>query len=124
MAQSAFWTKERTTELIEKFESSPELWDTTSKLYRDRAKKEAAVTKLAEHFSVTSAEINRKLHNLRTQMNNERRKIKKKKSGDGVDDVVFTSNWEFFNSLKFLIGGMTCSDTQTNLVSKLLFHLT
>lgn len=119
--QSAFWTREKTAELIELLEGSPELWDTTQKIYRDWVKKQAAITQLADHFSVSIAEINRKLHNLRTQMNNEVRKIKKKKSGEGADDVVFTSNWEFFDSLKFLIGGMTCSESQTNLVSTITF---
>lgn len=121
MTTSAFWTRDKTIELIEMLESYPELWDNTHKTYRDRIKKQAATMNMATHFSVTFAEITRKLHNLRTQMNNEMRKIKKKKSGDGVDDVVFTSNWEFFNSLKFLIGGATCSDTQSNLVSMIIY---
>lgn len=38
------------------------------------------------------------------------RKIKKRKSGESIDDAIFTSNWEFFDSLKFLIGAMTCGD--------------
>jgi hypothetical protein len=78
MAQSVVWTKEKTKSLIEMLEGSPELWDTSSPLYRDRTKKNAAVGKFAEHFQVPHVEITRKLHNLRTQMNNEVRKITKK----------------------------------------------
>jgi hypothetical protein len=86
-------------------ERSPELWNTSSPLfYRDRTKKNAAVGKFAEHFQVPHVEITRKLHNLRTQMNNE-------------DDVVFTSNWKFFNSLLFMMGGMTCENSQSSLHS-------
>lgn len=117
MAQLSYWSKEKTKELIEMLQASPELWDTTSKFYKDRVKKNSATATMAEHFGVSTAEITRKLHNLRTQMNNEIRKIKKKKSGDGVNDVVFTSNWEFFDALKFLIGGLICNKSQTSLVS-------
>jgi hypothetical protein len=48
--QSVVWTKEKTKSLIEMLEGSPELWDTSSPLYRDRTKKNAAVGKFAEHF--------------------------------------------------------------------------
>lgn len=50
-------------------EASPELWDTTSNLQKDRTKKNAA-TSTAEHFGVNVTEITRQLHNLRTQLNN------------------------------------------------------
>lgn len=78
MAQLGYWTKIKTKELIEMLQASPELWDTTCKFYKDRVKKNSATTNIAEHFGVSAAEITRKLHNLRTQMNNEIRKIKKK----------------------------------------------
>lgn len=57
-------------------------------------------------------------------MNNEMRKITKRKSGDGTDDIVFTPNWEFFEALKFLIGGMTCNKSQASLVSNNLLFST
>lgn len=122
MAQSVNWSKEKTRELIEMLQAYPELWDTTCKLHKDRTKKNSATINMAEHFGVSSAEITRKLHNLRTQMNNEIRKIKKKKSGDGLDDV-FISNWEFFDSLKFLTAGLICNKSQTNLVSTYSFFI-
>jgi hypothetical protein len=78
MAQSVVWTTEKTKSLIEMLEESPELWDTSSPLYGDRPKKNVAVGKFAEHFQIPHVEITKKLHNLRTQMNNEVRKIKKK----------------------------------------------
>jgi hypothetical protein len=71
-------------------------------------------------FGVTTphVEITKKLHNLRTQINNGVRKIKNKKSGEGADDVVFTSNWEFFNSILFMMGGMTRENTQSDILKK------
>ncbi|CAG9793040.1 unnamed protein product [Diatraea saccharalis] len=43
----------------------------------------------------------RELHNLRSQWQNELKKLKIKKSGSGQDDL-YKSNWGYFESLKFL----------------------
>lgn len=49
-------------------------------------------------------EISRKLHNLRTQFNNELRKIKRKAAGGrGESNSAVTSGWEYFESLLFLL---------------------
>lgn len=47
-------------------------------------------TKTSTYNTNGRPEINRKLHNLRTQMGNEKRKINKRTSGEGTDDVVFS----------------------------------
>lgn len=63
--------------LIERVEEMPELWNIISgQTNRYRVKKTAAIESLAEQFHIDSAEINRKLHNLRTQLNNELRKMR------------------------------------------------
>nr|CAH7756583.1 unnamed protein product [Callosobruchus chinensis] len=69
------WTREDTCLLIENFELYPELWNVHSAEFKDRIKKQHALQKLADLFNTSTAEIQRKLHNLRTQVNQEWRKI-------------------------------------------------
>lgn len=101
------WDTKKTSELIQHLEMYPELWNCNLKEYRDRFKKDRALKIISETLQVSVPEINRKFHNLRCQMNSEIRKMnkRKKKSGDGAtDDSMHTSQWEYFERLKFLIG--------------------
>ncbi|XP_014362329.2 uncharacterized protein LOC106713939 [Papilio machaon] len=108
------WPAEEIKSLISYYESLPELWQVSNPDYKNRVKKSAAVDSLAEQFNTTAFEINRKLHNLRTQFNNELRKLKKK-SGQGTDEN-YTSNWEYFTSLKFLMPNIIpANETQGDL---------
>ncbi|KAJ8969777.1 hypothetical protein NQ317_016554 [Molorchus minor] len=84
-------------------------------MYRDRVKKQKALKFIAEKFDATEAEIQRKLHNLRTQENQEWNKMKKRKSGQGTDDT-YNSSWEYFESLKFLVDQNMASGTEDNLL--------
>nr|CAH7722544.1 unnamed protein product [Callosobruchus chinensis] len=74
------WTREDTCLLIENFELYPELWNVHTAEFKDRIKKQNALQTLADLFNTSTAEIQRKLHNLRTQVNQEWRKIQIKKS--------------------------------------------
>nr|CAH7745742.1 unnamed protein product [Callosobruchus chinensis] len=62
-------TREDTCLLIENFELYPGLWNVYTTEFKDRIKKQNALQKLADLFSTSTAEIQRKLHNLRTQVN-------------------------------------------------------
>lgn len=104
------WDKQKTYQLIELLESSPALWNCTLQEYRDRHVKAKYMEIIAQKLEITSAEVGRKLHNLRCQMNSELRKIKNKKSGAGADEIV-KSSWEFFDSLKFMTGISECVKT-------------
>lgn len=75
---SRAWSTEEIKSLILYYESLPELWQISNPDYKNRVKKAAAVESLAEQFNTSALEINRKLHNLRTQFNNELRKLKQK----------------------------------------------
>lgn len=99
--------KQKTNQLIELFESSPALWNCTLQEYRDRQVKAKCMESIAQKLEITSAEVGRKLLNLRCEMNSELRKIKNKKSGSSADETV-KSSWEFFNSLKFMTGTSEC----------------
>ncbi|OWR50266.1 uncharacterized protein LOC116767690 [Danaus plexippus] len=96
------WTQENTLKLIEAFEKDcKELWDTKHPLNRDKNARHAKHEYLANMFETTSDEISRKLHNLRTQFNNELRKIKRKQAGG--EGERGNSGWEYFDSLAFLM---------------------
>lgn len=117
------WTREETKLLIERVEEMPELWNISGQTNKDRVKKTAAIESLAEQFHIDSAEINRKLHNLRTQLNNELRKMRQKKSGQGADET-YKSSWEYFEMIKFMIPENKLNETHSNLVSfNYLSHL-
>ncbi|XP_022819743.1 uncharacterized protein LOC111351810 [Spodoptera litura] len=91
-----YWTTENTIKLIETMEKEcRELWDPKNPLNRDRNTRQAKFEYLAEVIGTTSEEISRKVHNLRTQFNNELRKIKR--------GQVVRSGWEYFDALSFLM---------------------
>ncbi|XP_045781961.1 uncharacterized protein LOC123878688 [Maniola jurtina] len=97
------WTSEKTIKLIETFENEcRELWDPKHVLNKDRSARQAKLEYLAGVFGTNSEEISRKLHNLRTQFNNELRKIKRRASG-GESSSGVSSGWEYFESLLFLL---------------------
>ncbi|XP_064109921.1 uncharacterized protein LOC135217846 [Macrobrachium nipponense] len=104
--------------LIQHYERFPELCNVALKEYRDKEKKAVAVKEISELLNVSEAEIARKWHNLRCQMNNEIRKMKVKKSGMSADDVLVKSKWEYFDALHFMIGCVKPQETTvTNMIS-------
>lgn len=82
------WNKQKTYPIIELLESNPALWNCTLKEYRDRQLKAKCMETIARKLEIGSAEVGRKLHNLRCQINSELRKIENKKSGSGADETV------------------------------------
>ncbi|XP_023952072.1 uncharacterized protein LOC112055987 [Bicyclus anynana] len=99
------WTSENTAKLIEAFEKEcRELWDTKHIANKDKSVRQAKLEYLATVFNTNSEEISRKLHNLRTQFNNELRKIKRRAAGgEASSSSAVTSGWEYFESLLFLL---------------------
>nr|CAH7747645.1 unnamed protein product [Callosobruchus chinensis] len=63
------WTRGDMCLLIENFELYPEFWNVHTAEFKDRIKKQSALQKLADLFNTSTADIQRKLHNLRTQIN-------------------------------------------------------
>ncbi|CAG9783602.1 unnamed protein product [Diatraea saccharalis] len=98
------WTSENTRKLIEVLEKDcKELWDSKHPLHRDRWARQTKNEYLANIFGTTPEEISRKIHNLRTQLNNELRKIKRRQSGGGEGSGSGGSGWEYFDALSFLL---------------------
>lgn len=108
MCEKKLWSMTDTNQLIFMYENRPELWNVKCKHYKNRMKKQYALNEMAETFSVTIEEVYRKLHNLRTQFNNEIRKGKKFSDEDNGE--VFISRWPYFNQLKFLLGSTSVSN--------------
>ncbi|KAJ2952619.1 hypothetical protein O0L34_g6944 [Tuta absoluta] len=106
------WSSENTRKLIEIMERDcKELWDVKNSLIKDRKARQGKLEYLAVCFGTTSEEISRKIHNLRTQFNNELRKIKRR-AGEGSSGVAGgggggVSGWEYFDALSFLLRAPT-----------------
>ncbi|XP_067004308.2 uncharacterized protein [Anabrus simplex] len=119
MSSSKTWSKEETMELVHMYECHKELWDVKSLGYKNRVKKLRATSVLANHFKTTRGEITRKLHNLRSQMWHELKKIKSRKSGDGSEEV-YQSTWPYFDAMKFIISGVPSRPTAESLAERTL----
>ncbi|PSN39260.1 hypothetical protein C0J52_18446 [Blattella germanica] len=73
------------------YKACVELWDVKSPGYKSRNKKINSTKELARHFQTTPAEITRKLHNMRSQMCHELKKIHLKK-GEKTEDSSYDGN--------------------------------
>lgn len=97
------WDRRDVFALIADWKLTPALWDAKHKSYRSKIVKQTVLEELAAKYSTNANEINRKLHNLRTQYHSEIRRIRTKNGEDGTDYPYHTS-WEFFDALKFIAG--------------------
>lgn len=97
------WNSEMTMKLIETLESECDvLWNSKHTFYKDKMTRQAKTEFLAEMFGTTAEEINRKIHNLRTQYNNELRKLKKRHEAGSERSAGMVSGWEYFEAMSFL----------------------
>lgn len=96
-------------ELIEVYHSLPALWNTKSKEYSNRIKKNEQYDELLQKYKEKYPEADKKqliskLNSLRTNFRKELKKINdSERSGVGISDVVEPTLW-YFNEMKFLIG--------------------
>ncbi|XP_044254170.1 uncharacterized protein LOC123004789 isoform X2 [Tribolium madens] len=104
MAEKKTWTRKEIFSLISQWEARPELWDVKHRDFRNKIKKQKLLADLAVRFNTDEIEINRKLHNLRTQFHQELRKIARKQSDAPDANGTFQSSWEFFNVMGFIRG--------------------
>lgn len=99
------WNSEMTMKLIETLETDCHvLWNSKHTFYKDKFARQAKTEFLADMFGTTVEEINRKIHNLRTQYNNELRKLKKRQEA-GIERSAGpapVSGWEYFEAMSFL----------------------
>lgn len=90
------WTQEETYDLISFYRELRVLWDPSNRDYGLKSKRAEAISALAEKFTTSESEINRKIHNLRCQFRGEVRNFNKKCSGS----ENCTSGWQFFDMMK------------------------
>ncbi|KAG8251641.1 hypothetical protein J6590_075227 [Homalodisca vitripennis] len=99
--------KQNQEEFIALFRDLPCLWQTTSKEYHDRPKREAAYHTLLEKMKEVEPLANKdcvikKINNMRSSFRKEVKKIKESmKTGSGAYEVYKPKLW-YFESLRFL----------------------
>ncbi|XP_048269308.1 uncharacterized protein LOC125386562 [Bombus terrestris] len=94
------WLKDSTFKLINLYQQQSVLWDRKHVNYRNREKK--LLFEIGSKYECIAEEIRREIHNLKNQMSEELRKIKKRRSKSDTKKVR-TSYWPYFNAFKFLI---------------------
>jgi hypothetical protein len=91
---------ETTLQLIEDFQAMSCLWDVASMDYKNRNKRRDAMHELAIKYGVSDPEMEKKIHNLKSQFRREHKKLKEsKKSGSSSSKC----NWFGYQPLLFLL---------------------
>lgn len=95
---------ETTLKIIEDFHTLPCLWDAKSTQYKNRDKRREAMESLAKKYTMSIHEMEKKLHNIKSQFRREHKKLitESKKSGSSPKK----SNWFGYQPLMFLLQGM------------------
>lgn len=97
------WSTENTLLLIEDFHTSYCLWGFTSADYKNRTKKRMTVEGITKKYGTSTSDVEKKIHNLKTQFYREHRKIKEiQKSGSSP----FKSGWFAYDHLLSLLRGI------------------
>ncbi|XP_055591253.1 uncharacterized protein LOC129743292 [Uranotaenia lowii] len=91
------WSSEKVLRFIEDYQSMPCLWDVKNKDYKNRIKRKLARESLAVKFNESVSEIEKKIHNLKTSYNRER-----KKTCTASGSSPKESSWFAFKYLQFL----------------------
>lgn len=97
------WTDEKTLTLIEMYRARPLLWDSYNPNYKNRNKRHDMLLELAEAFGVDKQEMERKIKNLQSHFQRERKKESesKKKTGSGAEET-YESKWFALQLMMFL----------------------
>ncbi|CAH1396344.1 unnamed protein product [Nezara viridula] len=94
------WSTENTLRLIDVFHNTPCLWNVLSDDYRDREKKKRCWNIIAQQFGVPVTDVEKKIHNLKTQFYREHKRVTKDRKNRGYPQTV--SNWFAYKHLMFL----------------------
>ncbi|XP_064077252.1 uncharacterized protein LOC135194952 [Macrobrachium nipponense] len=114
------WSREEIIQLIDLYRQNPCPWNVKSDMYKDRAKRVAALTAIAVELrktcaAITTGDIKRKIETLRNQHRREMRLVENsRKSGAGIDDIYIPRLW-CFNDLSFLNDGDTIRPSLSNI---------
>ncbi|XP_024879150.1 uncharacterized protein LOC112459340 [Temnothorax curvispinosus] len=109
-------------EFIEIYRNEPCLWQIKCKDYHDRARREAAYSKLVEKLkevepSANKESVVKKINNIRSNYRKELKKVKaSSKTGSGTDDIYEPKLW-YFKLLCFLNDQDIPRKSRTNIES-------
>ena len=92
------WSNDKVLKFIEDYQASSCLWDVTSPNHKNRVKRKSAIDSLAAKYEVTVADIEKKIHNLKTSFNRER-----KKNNQASGSSPKKSSWFAYDYLLFLL---------------------
>lgn len=112
--------KQNQEDFIALFRDSPCLWQTSSKDYHDRLKRDAAYKILQEKLKEVDPDANKdcvikKINNMRSSFRKELKKVKDSmKTGSGSDEVYQPKLW-YYDSLMFLTDQETPRRSTCNL---------
>ncbi|XP_068216429.1 uncharacterized protein [Palaemon carinicauda] len=98
------WTNEEVLVLIAEYERRPILWNAFLDEYKDRSLKADTWQELAYVMQKDRHEVEKKVHALRVQFNEELRKLEKKRLAYGTDELP-RSAWQYFDALSFIVAG-------------------
>ncbi|XP_053618508.1 spastin-like [Plodia interpunctella] len=101
------WSSEQILTLIELYQNSQILWDTS--------KKNDAWESIATTLNKPRKDVEGKIHNIRSQFLRERKKIASSKSTGSASGDVHKSNWFAYDSLLFLVKGATSSGSMDSM---------
>ena len=134
------WSNEKVSELIDAFQAKPCLYNTKHKSYHNRDLRRKAHVELSEltgfpgekyyiiqyhasnhvifcvmviHIDLVK-EVEKKLRSIQVQYVREKQKSRKRKTGDGLEDV-YISKWIHFKQLEFLNDHITPKNNTSNL---------
>ena len=103
-----FWRKEHVLMLINMYRDYPALWNTKNPEYRDKRSKNALIDEIVVALEpsvpgLTSDDVKKKIHTLRTQYRKEIRDIEtmQQKAGAGVE-IEYQPRFWCFDEMDFL----------------------
>lgn len=114
------WSKCKVAKLIELYEQETVLWNITNSSHKNSNNRNDALQRISDVMECTIADVEKKLHSLRSQYLREKTKIEKsKKSGAGAKDI-YVPKWQYFSLLSFLstTTERVAHTSSLNLVSK------
>lgn len=87
------WTQEKVLLLIDVYRKHPVLWDNRNKYYRDKNKRNDALSEISSAIDEPKDEIIRKIKNLQSHFSRELRK---------ETNATYKSNWFAYESMLFV----------------------
>ena len=93
------WPNDKVLKFIEDYQACSCLWDVNCPDYKNRVKRKSAIESLAAKYEVSGADLEKKIHNLKTSFSRERKKCipasgsaPKKSSWFAYDYLLFLPN--------------------------------